>query len=185
MSSIHKLPSKFTTATFVLLRCHVSVSNYNWLLKVNFALLTHFASSMLLCILNPNKIIQQLHFVYFACCHAALHPKPQQNHQTAAFCVSCMLPCCFCILIPQQNHETNMPNWRSRRLPKTMKKACRLKPSKSLSLQALRLQAPQPSMRVYPLRLATSRNLVISTFPSNAIWPWCSSGVELNNITCQ
>ena len=153
MSSIHWLPSKFTTATFVILRCHVSVSNDNWLLKVNFDLLTHFASSMLLCILIP-----------------------QQNHQTAAVCVSCMLPSCFCILIPQQNHETNMPNWRSRRLPKTMKKACRLKPSKSLSLQALRLQAPQPSW--YPFQPGFGSWVYfgvcygIRMIPIPALFPW-------------
>ena len=129
MSSIHQLPSKFTTATlflvfsvlanFIFFNCFFSL-----FLKVNFDLVTHFASGMLLCILIPQQNHQISCYLYLACCSP-----------------SAML---LCILIRQQNHETNMPNWRFRRLPKTMKKACRLKPSKSLSLQALRLQAPQP-----------------------------------------
>ena len=52
-----------------------------------------------------------------------------------------------------------MPKWRSRRLPKTVRKAFRLKPSKSLSLQAPRLQAPQP----------TAWYVCLVTF-SNDIW---------------
>ena len=117
---IYLLHVTFTLVTihcqliFVIFICHVSFSNDDWLLKVNFDLLTHFASCMLFCILIP-----------------------QQNHQISCYFY---LACCFpsAILLFHPNTTTKLWNQHAKiQIQKTAK-------DYDKSLQALRLQAPQP-----------------------------------------